>query len=292
MSKTIYPDEKMKPPKDVHKHEHEKTDQKTDQRNVLEQLFNQDETARFQIDGMYCPDCAKSIESTLINEPGIKAVNVSFAGQKGRIDYDPQKADLHSALKKLQVIGYQAHLTSDASERKKIRVQERMLLLLLVAAFLGMQIMMIYLTQLYPLYNRGEYNSQNVRNLQYLVWALATPALFIGGSNFLIGAWHALKAGHVGMNTLVSLGTLSAYGYSVFITLTGGGEVYFDSVAMITTFIMLGRYLEKIGGAQARKDVRHLMQLQPDETLRKNGEDWEKIHVNSLRVGDEIMIKP
>lgn len=283
---------KIKPPKDQQGHDHADITKQSDDRNVLEKIFKSGETAHFRIDGMYCPDCASSIEASLSNEPGIKNVTVSFAGEQGRIDYNPEETDLDSALENLKDIGYHAHLTSDPSEQKIEKERENMLLRLIVAAGFGMQIMLIYLVQLYPLYASGTFYNQNVRNLHYVVWALATPALFIGGSSFLLGAWRAIKAGKVGMNTLVSLGTLSAYSYSVYITLRGGGEVYFDSVAMITTFIMLGRYLEKLGGSQARKDIHHLLQLQPRTARRREEDEWVETKVNRLEVGDKILVKP
>ena len=160
--------------------------------------------------------------------------------------------------------------TSDRAEKQ----QERTLLQLITAAAFGMQVMLLYLVQLYPLYAAGQFDSPMVRNLQYLVWALATPILFLGGWSILQGAWRATQAGTATMDTLVAAGTLAAYGYSVYITLVGGGEAYFDSVAMIVTFITLGRYLEKIGGTQARKDIRHLLQLQPDNAWRQSGGEW------------------
>jgi heavy metal translocating P-type ATPase len=94
------------------------------------------------------------------------------------------------------------------------------------------------------------------------------------------------------MDTLVALGTLSAYGYSVYITLRGSGEVYFDSVVMITTFIMFGRYLEKLGGNQARKDLRNLLQLQPEYAWRYASGEWKKVNISSLIPGDQVLIKP
>ena len=284
--------DKIKPPKNMQDHEHADIDKPTDDRNALEKIFKSGETAHFRIDGMYCPDCASSIEASLSNEPGIKNVTVSFAGEQGRIDYNPEEADLDSALENLKDIGYHAHLTTDPSEKKIEKERESLLLRLIVAAGFGMQIMLIYLVQLYPLYASGTFSSQNVQNLHYVVWALATPALFIGGSSFLLGSWRSIKAGKIGMNTLVSLGTLSAYSYSVYITLQGNGEVYFDSVAMITTFIMLGRYLEKLGGSQARKDIHHLLQLQPQTARRREGDEWVETKVNRLRIGDKILVKP
>jgi cation transport ATPase len=94
------------------------------------------------------------------------------------------------------------------------------------------------------------------------------------------------------MDTLVTLGTLSAYGYSVYVTLTGSGETYFDSVAMITTFVMLGRYLEALGGAQSRKDIRKLLKLQPETARRREGEGWREVESATLVPGDVVLVRP
>ena len=265
---------------------------RTKRRGLADSILNRGETAHFKVEGMYCPDCAANIEASLQNEPGIKDATISFAGEQGRVEYDPDEVDLESALDRLKGLGYQAHLTTDLENRKLERQQEWMFLRLIVAAGFGMQVMLIYLVQLYPLYASGALNTENVRNLQYVVWVLATPALFIGGSQFLVGAWRSLQAGKAGMNTLVSLGTLSAYSYSAYVTLTGGGEAYFDSVVMITTFIMFGRYLEKIGGAQARKDIRHLLKLRPDKAWQRIDDDWQEIRASKLMPGDRILVRP
>jgi heavy metal translocating P-type ATPase len=161
-----------------------------------------------------------------------------------------------------------------------------------VAFGIGMQVMLIYLVQLYPRYVRGEFNAPGVRNLQFLVWGLATPILLYGGSSILKGAWRAMRARTATMDTLVALGTLSAYFYSAYVALTGKGEVYFDSIVMITVFIMLGRYLENVGGAQARKDIRSLLKLQPDEAHRKKGKDWETVPIAKVAIDDFLLVKP
>ena len=125
-----------------------------------------------------------------------------------------------------------------------------------------------------------------------MAWLLATPVIFVGGISFLKGALRALRARTATMDTLVALGTLSAYSYSVYVTLTGSGEAYFDSVAMITTFIMLGRYLETLGGSQARKDIRSLLHLQPDKAWKRSGDDSGSVQAQVLETGDVILVKP
>jgi len=241
---------------------------------------------------MYCAGCAAAAQEVLRREAGVKSVDVNFASERGRVEYDPGQVDPDKLLHKLDRLGYHARLLSDPREEKAEKQQERLLIQLIVAAAFGMQVMLLYLVQLYPRYAAGDFAQPDVRNLQYLTWVLATPVLFIGGGSFLQGAWRALMARTASMDTLVALGTLSAYSYSAYVTLAGGGEAYFDSVAMITTFILLGRYLEKIGGRQARKDIRHLLQLQPDKAWRQQDGDWEEVRAGDLEEGDRILVKP
>ncbi len=255
-------------------------------------ILSRGETAHFAVKGMYCAGCASAAQEVLRRQPGVKSADVNFASEQGRIEYDPKQIDPAEVLRKLDRLGYQARLLSDPREQKAEKQQERLLIQLIVAVAFGMQVMLLYLVQLYPRYAASEFDQPDVRNLQYLVWALATPILLVGGWSFLRGAWRALMARTASMDTLVALGTLSAYSYSVYVTLAGGGEVYFDSVAMITTFILLGRYLEKIGGRQARKDIRHLLQLQPDKAWRREGADWQEVRASALAEGDTILVKP
>jgi heavy metal translocating P-type ATPase len=255
-------------------------------------ILSRGETAHFAVKGMYCAGCASAAQEVLRRQPGVKSADVNFASERGRIEYNPKQIDPAEVLRKLDRLGYQARLLSDPREQKAEKQQERLLIQLIVAVAFGMQVMLLYLVQLYPRYAAGEFDQPDVRNLQYLVWVLATPILLVGGWSFLRGAWRALMARTASMDTLVALGTLSAYSYSVYVTLAGGGEAYFDSVAMITTFILLGRYLEKIGGRQARKDIRHLLQLQPDKAWRREGDDWQEVRASALAEDDTILVKP
>ena len=94
------------------------------------------------------------------------------------------------------------------------------------------------------------------------------------------------------MDTLVAVGTLSAYFYSVWTTVRGGGATYFDSVGMTSPSILLGRYLEVVGGARARKDVRQLMTLQPERASRRADGKWVSVRADELRAGDLVLGRP
>ena len=249
-------------------------------------------TAHFELHGMWCAGCATTAEEVLRKQPGVKDVAISFAAEQGRIEYDPAGADPDAVLSTLDKLGYRARVLTDEMDQRDARLEQRIVLQLIVAVAFGMQVMLLYLALLYPAYASGQGKTLQTQRIEYLAWVLATPILVFGGFSFLVGAWRALRAGTASMDTLVALGTLSAYGYSVYVTLTGRGEAYFDSVAMITTFIMVGRYLEKVGGAQARKDIRHLLSLQPERAWRRKDDTWESVQARTLRLEDIILIKP
>jgi heavy metal translocating P-type ATPase len=259
---------------------------------LTDTLLDRGQTSNFSLSGMWCPGCAQAAQEVLRRQLGVKDVDVSFAAERGRIRYDPEQVDPAAVLKKLDSLGYRARLLGDPGVEGTERQQERTLLQLLTAAGFGMQVMLIYLVQLYPLYAAGQFDNADVRKLQYVSWALATPVLLVGGSSFIRGAWRALRARTATMDTLVALGTVSAYSYSAYVTVTGGAEAYFDSVAMITTFIMLGRYLESLGGTQARKDIRRLLKLQPDNAWKRVDGEWQEVQAKTLLEGDEILVKP
>jgi Cu+-exporting ATPase len=258
---------------------------------IRDVVFSQDETADFTLSGMWCAGCSVAAENVLKSQPGIRAADVSFSAERGRIRYDPDLVDLPTVLKDLDNLGYRARLVGDPARQPEDRRQEFLQLQLIASVAGGMQVMMLYFVLLYPQYAAGNFNAPEVRGIQYLVWLMASVVYFFGGLTILRGAWRAIRARTATMDTLVALGLTVAYGYSVYMTVTGSGEAYFDSVVMITTFVMFGRYLESIGGDRARSGVRKLLQLQPDFALQQQNGEWKQIEARQLRPGDIILVK-
>ena len=260
---------------------------------LLERMGLHHRTAYFVLDGMWCAVCANVSERVLKQGDGVIDAQVSFAAGKGRVDYDPRVTDLDELMRRVAKLGYSPRLSGSAESDKDTAAEERLLLQVIVAFAFGMQQMVLYIVRLYPAYHVGDYSSPQVRLLQVLALILATPALFFGGYTFLRGAVHELRARTPGMDTLVALGTLSAFTYSAWATLVGGFPTYFDSVTMIVQFVVLGRYLEMAGGARARKDVRGLMELQPDQAwVRAADGSIVETPARQLHPGTTIVVKP
>ncbi len=262
-------------------------------RGIIERLGLHHETAFFTLDGMWCAACAKVVEKVLRQGDGVIGAQVSFAASKGRIDYDPRVTDLKELVHRIERLGYIPTMAGSPESEKSGKAEERLLIQVLVAFAFGMQEMVLYIVALYSAYAAGDFASSQVRMLQVLALLLATPALFWGGVTFLRGAWQELRVRTPGMDTLVALGTLSAFAYSTWATIFGGHPTYFDSVAMIVQFVILGRYIEMAGGARARKDVRGLMELQPEQAwvLGPSGAIHE-MPAWQLKPGHTIVVKP
>ena len=261
-------------------------------RRPLDVTLGRGETAYFSLDGMWCSGCAVAAERVLRRRPGVMSVDVSYAAERGRIQFDPKATDPEAALGVLDRMGYDARLLTQPGRRARERVEERILIHLVVSVILSMQVMLIYILRLYPLYSSGQFDAREVDIFEYAVWALTTPVLFYGGISFLRGAWQSLLARTATMDTLVAVGTLSAYFYSVWTTLRGGDATYFDSVGMIIAVILLGRYLEAVGGARARKDVRQLLTLQPERASRRIDGAWVSVRAGELHPGDVVLGRP
>ena len=108
------------------------------------------ESAYFSLEGMWCAGCAVAAEQVLRKQPGVRSVDVSFAAERGRIQYDPGVGDPTDALRQLDGLGYRARLLSDAGDQREERMQQRTLLQLITALAFGMQVMLLSIVRLYP----------------------------------------------------------------------------------------------------------------------------------------------
>ncbi len=248
-------------------------------------------TAHFAVTGLSCPGCAEASERMLRRQPGIMAAVISYPLERGRIRFDPRLTDAETVVRSLESLGYQGRLIGDAARRRPRARENHGQLQLVAAIALGMQVMSLSVGLLYPAYAAGTSDAPETRAVQYLSWLLATPLLFYGGSSFFRGAWLAFRGRTATMDTLVALGTLSAYGYSAYVAAVGGGHVYFDSVAMITVFVVLGRHLETMAAGRARKSVRSLLRLQPDTAWLRDGATWREVRSETLAPGHVILVK-
>ncbi|WP_061240539.1 heavy metal translocating P-type ATPase [Ectopseudomonas composti] len=239
------------------------------------------------IEGMTCASCVGRIERALGKLPGVSHIAVNLADEKARLQvlagFDPQQA-----LKAVDAAGYKAslldeHPTTDLAQRRLQR--ERLTLLAAIALTLPLVLPML----LAPF------------GLHWMLpaWAqflLATPVQFIFGARFYRAAWQALKARAGNMDQLVAIGTSAGYGLSLYQwAVTPAGQMphlYFEASAVVISLILLGKYLESRAKRQTASAIRALQALRPDHAVRLVEGREERVEIDSLALGDRVLVKP
>jgi Cu+-exporting ATPase len=251
--------------------------------------------------GMTCASCVNRIERFLTNADGVADASVNLATERATVRYDPGLTDRAGIVSTIEAAGYAVGhdaTTSDPQEAaaadEVARAAERHELLVGALVSLG-----IGLTMMAIMFWPGGTPWPMVEVNRWFI-APATIVQFVYGRRFLLAAGRGLRHGEVTMDTLVAIGTLAAYFYSLAVALMPdlmmaaglGHETYFDSAAVIIGLVLLGRWLEARAKGQAAGAVKALMRLRPDtaRVLRDGGE--REIPVDQVVVGDLVRVRP
>jgi Cu2+-exporting ATPase len=250
--------------------------------------------ADLAVSGIRCASCVWLIERYLMKDRGVAYARVNHATHRARIRWDPQQTGLEKILRRITSIGYTPRPFTQSSHDEMISAQRRDLQIrLATAAFFSAQIMLFSIA-LYEGYFQGMDPASKLM-IQSVLWALATPVMFYSGFPFIRNTIRGLAAGGAGMDTLVFIGSASAYTYSAF-SLLRGGEVYFETSSMIITLILLGRLLEAGARGRAAGAISALMGLQPPEarSVRDTaaGRAVSLVPVSGLKAGDLMEVLP
>lgn len=242
------------------------------------------------IEGIHCAACVWLNEKILIRSDGVVEAHINFTNNKAKIVWDDSKIKLSAIIDKIRAIGYDAlPYDSKIQEESANRLRRQNYTKMIVGVFATMNIMWIAVA-LYAGYFSGiEQTHKNILHLAEFI--LASVTLFYSGSIFYKGAYVGLKNGFVTMDTLVATGSTLTYGYSIYAALTHTGESYFDSVTMIITFVLVGKYLETLSKKQAIDTLDKLTSLIPTEvSVVKNG-NVEYVQIESVAIGDTIEMR-
>ena len=229
--------------------------------------------------------------------PGVLDAEVSYAAALARVTWDPAVTDREGVLERIRLFGYSAVPARDAASPNGGDGEvEDVFLRFFVGAAVSMWIMWPTLFLLYPAYLVEDYASP--RTMSLFAGALALVVLLYSGWPFLVGAWRAARVRRATMDTLVVLGTWSAWLYSVWAAVTSSGPTYFESAAMITTIVMLGRWLEALGRRDAAASLEAMAASAAAETawLLPDGalspEAAEQHPIAEVAEGDVIVVRP
>ena len=244
------------------------------------------------IEGIHCAACVWLNEKILHDTNGILEANINFTNNKAKIIWDDDIIKLSEIIEKIRSIGYDAFAyTIGDSDKIATKAKREYFTKIMVAVFATMNIMMIGVAK-YTGFFTG-IDPQIKHFIHVAEFIFATPVLFYSGQVFFKGAYFGIKNKIVNMDLLVATGSSLTYLYSIFVLFgLSPGESYFDSVSMIITFVLVGKYLEVLGKKSAVDTLDTIRNQIPTEaTVIKNGTAVIS-NLESLQVGDIIELKP
>ncbi len=243
------------------------------------------------IDGIRCASCVWLNERMLEKVPGLDYARVNYATHRARIRWDPARVGLEQILRRIASIGYHPKPWSESEQFRTRREERRDLLFRFgTAGFVSAQLMMLS-TALYAGYFQG-IDGPTKLTFEAIALLLTLPVLLYSGRQFVVSTISGLGRMQFTMDSLVTIGAGSAFAYSVYAMFTGG-EVYFDTAAMIITLVLLGRLIEATARGKAFDTVERLAGLRPREvrTIRDGGERC-MVPLETVKPGDLLEVVP
>lgn len=246
-----------------------------------------------QLTGLTCAACAWLIEKTLSAMADVTAVSVNFASMKLQVSFKG-RARARDVAEQVQRLGYGITLPGDPAAEAAQKKEARILLGRLILAGIGTMQAMMYSMALYI----GVFDGRDAGYelmFRYASFVVATPVVFYSGFPFFQGAWRGIRNLSPGMEVPVSTALLLAWGGSLYVMISGGQHVYFDSAAMFVFFLLISRWLEhhyrqKINVAYRSlsdnlpRAVRLIHADQPDDSK----DTW--VSLRQVRKGDRIAL--
>lgn len=244
------------------------------------------ERIELTLEGMHCASCALTIEKGLSKVSGVVTAKVNFASEKAYIEAIHGMTDIPALKKLVKELGYTAQeaFTDDNSEKnqsEKRNIQYK----LLIGIALSLPVMILSMG--------SDMLNWEIPYISWILLILTLPVQFYVGSQFLKGAYINARHLRSNMDTLVTLGTLSAFSYSTLVTLgIVKGYLYFEASAVVITLVLLGKYFEAVAKGKTSEAIKKLMgfQVKTAHVIRNNME--LDLPIDEVIVGDHILIKP
>ena len=252
--------------------------------------------------GVTCPTCVVNIESFLGDLPGVDKVQVNFAAERVTVQYDPAQATTEQMQQVIQDAGYQIQPREEPGSRETedreaaVRKAERrnLTVRVIIGAILTLPV-------LYAGMVGGFISEDLVPALLDNNWfqlGLITPVMVYAGWPIHRTGWQILAKRAADMNSLITIGTLAAFLYSLIVTVSPGifpedlREVYYESVGIIITLIMLGRLLEAIAKGGTSEAIRKLIGLQAKTArVMRDGHEMD-VPIEAVQIGDIVVVRP
>ncbi|MCU7584349.1 heavy metal translocating P-type ATPase [Adlercreutzia muris] len=278
---------------------------------------------RLAIEGMHCANCAASIESHYRKTPGVIDVAVNLANNTGRVVFDPAQASVDDMLAVFDNLAFTAELIPEdaplVDERRRAREAARAVRDRKVFGISAVLTVIIVAVGMIPGWHMGAGSAlaglfvsepthvQAMFAANILLLALTVPVQFGCGARFYRGAWGSLKGGSANMDVLVALGTSIAFLFSLWITFLpvvandwsshealaiNEGMPYFETCAMLITFVLLGKMLESRAKGATNAAIESLMNLTPPTARVLRGGEEREVPLAQVVAGDTVLVRP
>ena len=262
------------------------------QAEFVERLPENEKEAMLMLSGITCAACTWLIEQQLLRQNGVVKVELNYSTQRARVRWDDGCVHLSDILALIQKTGYRAE-PYDAQKLEARAQQERktMLIRLSVAGLASMQTMMFAL----PTYLYHNIEAQYLMILHWGAFVMVLPALLYAAQPFYLSAWRDLKNRRTGMDTPVALAISLTFIAGLYALISHAGEgMYFESIAMLVFFLLLGRFMEQAARRKAGDATERLVKLVPAFCHRLPeypSERSEEAAVVMLSVGDVLAVR-
>jgi Cu+-exporting ATPase len=234
------------------------------------------EETRLEVEGMTCASCAARVEKSLNRLPGVEAT-VNFATERATVHHG-ESVSVEELLGAVESVGYGAHVAAGAHEVHDAFPVRRLVLAAVLAA---------------PLVLLAMVPALQFDGWEWVALALSTPVVFYSGLDFHRTALKNAQHLAASMDALISIGTLAAWTWSALVLVLGlNADVYFEVAAVVTTLILLGRYLEARAKRRASDAIRKLLELGAKEARVLRGDEEVLVPVAELQVGDLFVVRP
>lgn len=244
--------------------------------------------AALVVTGLHCSSCAGAVQRAVSRSPGVSSADLTFATEKLAVVFDPSQTDLARLKAVVERTGYGALMPEELEARRTahIRDLQRERRRLTVALVLGIPVFAIMIW-------RWMHPAAVFPALGWIMFVLDTPLQLFVGYRFYRGAWLALWRGRTATtDVLIALGSSAAYFYSVAALVWLHRPTYFDTAALVVTFVTIGNFLKVNATYKASAAIRNLVDLQARYALKQDAAgQFQEVPIDHVRAGDRVQIR-
>jgi P-type Cu2+ transporter len=261
-----------------------------DEPDFLARFAPDGKTVDLHVDGVHCAACVWVMDELPRVIAGVTRARLDFGRARLRLEWDPAATSLARVAGRLHQLGYPTHPLGTAAEAARKKEGRAELVRLGAMGAVAGNAMMIG-AALYAGDVSGGMTQKFSDFFEWLSLGLAIPAVTYGALPFYRGALSGLRMRVAHIDLPIALGVLAAFGASVFATLSGHGQIYYDTVTALVFLLLVGRFVQTRGQRAALSRAEMAWTLLPGTAWRKRAEDWEACSVAALRVGDLVRVR-